>query len=478
MSRSVRNFIAALFVIGVFSVTMQNNLNLLTTKAYADEQEEKPHLKSIYLSEGDNIRYSNNVHSYILDVDKDVNDIFIKARPEDQDDIVEINDEVVTKDNNYKKELTLSKGKNKIDIEVIDTKTKNKSKYVVYVFKGGKDAIYLKDISIDENSIGFLENSRFYNIELDEGTQVVELGTIPEDNAYSVTVNGKELDETNTIKIKFSVIGKYTLNIGVKDKDTGRVCNYVLNVYLGIPVSPNVSEAVNSVLKPNQWIIVNGRWRYNDIMGKSLKNTWFYDESYKSYFHFNNRGNMQTGWIEDGGNWYYLNSKGEMQTGWIYYENEWYYLNSKGAMKIGWIYDNNNWYYLRSDGSMATRWIYNNDKWYYLNTSGVMETGWMYYGEKWYYLTDSGDMKTDWLKYDNEWYYMNSDGSMKSGEWFYEHGNWYYFNYVGNMRHGIWLDVDDKYDYYFNEDGTMRTTPLIVKGYIINFRDDGTAILN
>ena len=472
MSKRIRNILATVFIIGVFSVIEPSCLNLIDTRAYA---EEKPYLRNIYLSEGDNLRFSEDVYSYIVDVDKDTDEIFIKAKPDDPLDKITINGQEVTKDDYYKENVVLDKGKNKIEIVVEDNNTKSTSTYTVYVYRGGKDAVYLKDINIDGNTIGFDKSNTFYNIELDEGTDMVDLETVLGEGTYSITTNGKTLDETNSIKLKFKGIGKYIINIGVKDEDTQRTGAYTLNIYLGIPVSPNISNSIDQALKPSQWVIVNGRWRYNDVIGQELKNIWFYDDKYKSYFHFNSRGNMETGWIKDGGNSYYLNSKGEMQTGWLLYENKWYFLDSHGVMRTGWIEDNDKWYFLRNNGTMATHWIVCNDKWYYLKSSGVMETGWIYYDKKWYYLNASGAMETGWIKDSDEWYFLNSNGSMKSGEWFYSEGNWYYLNYVGSMMRG-WLDKDDKHEkyYYFNEDGTMRTGPITIDGYTYNFNEDGS----
>lgn len=469
MSKRIRNMIAAIFIIGTFSTIEPNCLNLITTTAYA---EEKPYLKSIYLSEGDSINFSEDTYSYIVDVDKDTDEIFIKAKPDDPSYIVKINGQVVTKDEYYKENLDLQKGKNKIKIAVENKEMKSTSIYTVYVYRGGKDAVYLKDININNSTIGFDKSSNFYNIELDEGTDIVELETIPEEGIYSIAANGKILGETNSIKLKFKGIGKYTINIGLKDEETQRLGAYTLNIYLGIPVSPNISDSINEVLKPNQWVIVNGRWRYNDIFGDCLKDTWFYDDKYKSYFHFNSIGNMQTGWLEDGGNYYYLNSNGSMQTGWVSYEDEWYYLDSHGVMRTGWIEDNNKWYYLRKDGTMANGWIVSKENWYYLNSSGAMQTGWLYYDKNWYYLDPHGAMQTGWMKSGEEWYYLNSDGSMKGGEWLYYKGHWYYINYAGNMRCG-WLYKDGKY-YYLNEDGTMRTSTKTIDGYTYEFNKDGS----
>jgi glucan-binding YG repeat protein len=482
MSKIARNIIIAAVISG-FSIIGPNCLSLSNKTVYASE--DKPSLRSIYLSEGDNIRFKEDVYSYIVDVDKDAEEAFIKVKPDDPSYIVKINGQAVTKDDNYKKMLNLNKGKNIVEIEVEDSKTESTTQYTVYVYRGGKEAVYLNDIDINGSTIGFGYSSNLYNVELDEGTDLVELETVPQEGNFSITVNGKELGDTNSIKLRFNGIGKYTLNIGLKDKDTGRVGSYTLDIYLGIPVTPNVSDAINSVLKPNQWVMVNGRWRYNDVLGKPLKNAWFYDDKYNSYFHFNGLGNMQAGWIYDGGNWYYLNQNGEMQTGWMYYENKWYFLDSNGVMRTDWIEEDGEWYFLRKNGAMATGWVLNNDRWYFLNSSGVMETGWLYYGRKWYFINPDGVMKTGWVQSEDDWYYLNDDGSMKHGEWLYYNGNWYYLMSDGNMRYDNindikrgWLSDKDDNIYFFNEDGTMRTSPITIDGYTYNFNEDGSVNFN
>lgn len=482
MRRVVRCIIIG-FVIGTFSFMEPSSLSLLNTKVYANEN--KPYLRNIYLSEGDNIGFKEDVYSYIVDVDKDVEEMFVRVKPDDPSYTVKINGQTVTDDDNYKKMLDLNQGKNIVKIDVEDSKTESTSEYVVYVYRGGKQAVYLKDIKIDGSTIGFDPGSNFYNIELDEGTDAIKLETVPQEGNYSIAVNGKELSDTNSVKLRFNGIGRYTLNIGLKDNDTQRVGSYTLNIYLGIPVTPNISDAINSLLKPSQWVMVNGRWRYNDILGKPLRSTWLYDNKYNSYFHFNSLGNMQTGWINDGGNWYYLNQNGEMQTGWLQYEKEWYFLDENGVMRTDWINEADEWYFLRKNGTMATGWVINNDKWYFLNSNGVMETGWLYYGKKWYFLNSDGVMETGWVRSNNEWYFLNEDGSMKSGGWLYYNGNWYYLMSLGNMRHdnitdikrGWFCDKDNKY-YFFNEDGTMRTSPITVDGYTYNFNEDGSVNFN
>lgn len=486
-------------IVGIESIIL---FNLTCVESYAETKEDKPSLKSIYVNQGNDIEFSKDIYSYIVDVDKEEEEVFLRAKPENENYVVRINGEVADKEDKYKKNIKLNMGKNKIIVEVSNNekfrsddyyeslKYENKkndehkdetkanvndsevSEYVVYIYRGGTSAVYLKNLMIDNQNIGFTKGKNFYNLDIDEDSNLVEFQFSKFDDRDTIFVNTNELKNANTLKIKFKGIGKYTVTVDVIDYETKRKGSYTFNIYYGIEVTPNVSDSINSVLKPNQWVIVNGRWQYNDALGQSLKAQWYYDQKYKGYFYFNGRGNMKTGWIILKGNTYYLGNDGKMQTGWVKYENEWYYLDQNGVMRTHWIEDNGNWYYLNDDGSMKTGWFVNNGKWYYLNRDGQMKKGWMLDNKKWYYLSDNGDMKTGWLKYNDEWYYLNNDGSMKSGEWLKQNNKWYYISYSGIMRRG-WLWKDEKF-YYFNEDGTMRTEPLIIDNYLYEFNEDGS----
>ena len=189
MSRRIKNIIGALIVIGSFLILEPQYFNLFSAKVYA---EEKPYLKSIYLSDGDNIKFSKYIHTYVVDVDKDTDQILIKPTPDSLSSEIKINGQATDKDNNYKQIVSLNEGKNKIEIETKDNKTKSTSLYTVYVYRGGNDsALYLKDISINGSNIGFDESNKFYNIELDEGTDIVKLETTPEEGNSVISANGK-----------------------------------------------------------------------------------------------------------------------------------------------------------------------------------------------------------------------------------------------------------------------------------------------
>lgn len=470
-------------------------LSLTTVNAYAETEVEEPFLKSIYVGEGSDIEFSKDIHSYIVDVSSDIEETFLRAKPDDENYVVRINGQVVTKEERFKKDLELSMGKNKIIIEVSSDKNFsndeyyeniysinkeneedskiNVSKYIVYIYRGGESAVFLKNITIDGNNIGFNQNTNYYNLEVDDNNKLIELEMSKFDEEDTIYVNNNILKNSNSLKLKFNGIGKYTVIIDILDNETKRKGAYTLNIYYGIAISPNLSDSINSVLKPNQWVITNGRWQLNDSLGNPIRSQWYYDDNYKAFFYFNGRGYMKTGWVILNGNTYYLGTDGRMQTGWVEYEDEWYYLDYNGVMRTGWIQNQGDWYYLNEDGSMKTGWFIDNGKWYYLSKNGKMKTKWLLENRNWYYLSESGSMKLGWLKYNDEWYYLNSDGTMKSGEWLYDKGKWYYINYSGTMRCG-WLSKDDKY-YYFNEDGSMRTDPIILDDYLYEFNEDGSA---
>ena len=495
-------FTIILTICSIFGIESMILFDLTCVKAYAEACEDKPSLKSLYINQGSDIEFSKNIYSYIVDVNEDEQEIFLRAKPEDEDYVIRINGELVTKDDKYKKAVELDMGKNKVIIEVSNNKKFSNddyykslkkeeqeklnekdvdnqksddfdvSQYIVYVYRGGATAVYFKNITIDNQNIGFKKENNFYNLDIDEDSEIVEFQFSKFDNKDTVIVNNNILENTNTLKIKFKGIGKYTVTVDIIDNDTKRKGNYIFNIYYGIEVTPNVSDSINSVLKPNKWVIVNGRWQRNDSLGQPLKNQWYYDDKYKAYFYFNRKGNMKTDWVTVDGNTYYLGNDGKMRTGWIEYENEWYYLDDNGVMRTGWIKDNNAWYYMNSDGSMNTGWFVYNDKWYFLNNNGKMQTGWLLDMNKWYYFDNNGVMQIGWLKYNDDWYYLNNDGSMKAGEWIHKDNEWYYIAYSGIMRRG-WLWKDDNY-YYFNEDGSMRTEPIIIDDYLYKFNEDGS----
>ena len=163
------------------------------------------------------------------------------------------------------------------------------------------------------------------------------------------------------------------------------------------------------------WIHASdGRWWYKHTDGKHMTNGW--ERINGKWYRFDERGWMQTGWVQDKANFdpYY-----------------WYYLGKDGAMATGWILDRGTWYYLNKDGKMATGWVLDRGTWYYLNTNGAMATGWVLDRGTWYYLNANGDMATGWVLDKGVWYYLENNGAMACNETLTINGINYSFNESG-----------------------------------------------
>lgn len=156
------------------------------------------------------------------------------------------------------------------------------------------------------------------------------------------------------------------------------------------------------------------------------------------------------GWSHDGVNWYYYHDRsGNMiEDEWVKSGDYYYYLGSDGKMVTNSLVDD--LYYVDANGARVTnswQYLYGEDEW------DEDETGWRYF-------TTNGKMYQDGMKEINgEWYYFE-DGIMRTG-WM-EIGDYtYYFRESGARADGWrWLADPDEdnwgdYWYYFGNNGKM-----------------------
>lgn len=79
---------------------------------------------------------------------------------------------------------------------------------------------------------------------------------------------------------------------------------------------------------PGQWQnSADSKWRFLKEDQTYLTNEW--GKINGKWYHFDEHGSMQTGWIQEkpDGYWYYLDESGAMRSGWVYDNGTWYYLN-------------------------------------------------------------------------------------------------------------------------------------------------------
>lgn len=334
MHKKIKIIIATSLVLGAVSgILPANNFGVGATKAYAsthhyddEEDYDAAYLDGIYLSEG-NISFSKDETEYNVTVKKETSEIYVKAKPEYDDFLVDINGYSVEEKNDYEKKIKLDEGNNTIKIEV--ESDDDKKTYILNVYRGDpsntNSATGTNTTSNNATSTA-TGSTTATTTTIGTGTQTFEINNLT-----------KKFNEWNRIDGKLKYLdgtGQVLKNIWWFDKNTG------INYYL----KEDGSRATG-------WLQDKGNWYY-----------------------FNENGEMKTDWICINKNWYYLNKSGVMKMGWLEdADGNWYYLDNDGAMKTGWLQGTNgNWYYLDSTGKMIKD---SNVNGYQLNAQGVLANG-------------------------------------------------------------------------------------------------------
>ena len=344
-----------------------------------DYDDDDAYLEDIKLSDGD-ISFSSTKSTYTVNVGDSVDEIRVRAIPEDDDSTVKVNGNTVYEDDDYKEMVSLNRGKNEITIRVKNTENRLQT-YTLYVYRGGsssssnssneidnyQDEIYLDELILDNNAgvvnMNFRPKVTTYNVNVSATCDSIILRATPEDEDNIIKINGEKVNTKGAKRVNLNQ-GKNVIEVRVdntndyeKDDDDYKNRIYTLNVYRGASAqnttnsndNESTNESTNATsLKPNQWVFVNGGWQYNDYSGQPLKNQWYYDSQYGKWFYLEQNGVMHTGWLQLGPSWYYFNSNGSMATGWIKVDEKYYHLNTNGVKDQNTIIDG---YQLGSDGA-------------------------------------------------------------------------------------------------------------------------------
>ncbi|WP_160683749.1 cadherin-like beta sandwich domain-containing protein [Clostridium sp. C2-6-12] len=298
MHNKIKILIATSLVLGAVSgILPANDFGLGTTKVYAsshhhydddDEFDDIAYLDGIYLSEG-NISFDKDETEYNVNVKKDTSEIYVKAKPEYDDYLVDINGYSVERKNDYEKKIKLDEGNNTIKIEV--QSDDDKKTYTLNVYRGD---------TLNTNGA--------------TGTNVT---TGAAAQTFEIKNPTKKFNEWNRIDGKLKYLdgtGQVLKNMWWFDKNTG------INYYLK-----------EDGARATGWFQDNGKWYYFNENGE-MKTGWVCLNS--NWYYLSKSGVMKMGWLEDSdGNWYYLNGDGSMKTGWLQEtDGNWYYLDSTGKM--------------------------------------------------------------------------------------------------------------------------------------------------
>lgn len=378
MNNNLKKVIAfTLAVNAIALIEPLKEINIFTETAYASKYDD-PLLSDLKVS-GYDLDFDKETYSYRINVDKDVDQITVTAKPEDSSYEVTVNGDEAIEDDKYKVDVDVKQGKSTITIRVKDEEHDLKTIYEIEVTRGSesygddldKDDVYLDNITLSAGKINFSSKVTEYNVYVDDKVRYLDIKAKPMDSDEEyVEINGEEAEEDDdyeqTVTLKD---GKNKIIIRIENSERSK--KYVLNVYKGVEPpkkddSDEVKEDINDSISnssnsnnnssnyKNQWVTTQGIWLYYDENGKMLRNQWYNDINTKKSYFFNENGVMVTGWLQKDGNWYYLDEDGSKHTGWKFVMGVWYYLDGNGVMKTGWIQDSNGkWYYLNNNGAMA-----------------------------------------------------------------------------------------------------------------------------
>lgn len=252
-------------------------------QAIKNDNQSNIYLKTIQLDYGDiPLAFDKQKSTYDVKVNADVKSIAIKAEPEDGATTVKINNITVDENDNYKKDVNLSAGDNKIEID-LSQDDQEKRTYTVNINRGGTSATDNNVTSTDANN-----------------TQT--------SNTNENTTTNNNSNENNNVNAQAP--NKW-VKIGDKWKYNDGFGNPIKNTWY-----------YDSTYGKNYYFDSDG----NMITGwLNLNNNWYY---------LNSSGAMETGWKQVGYNWYYMDYDGKMKTGWFKdSDGKYYYLyESNGNM--------------------------------------------------------------------------------------------------------------------------------------------------
>ncbi|WP_315081257.1 cadherin-like beta sandwich domain-containing protein [uncultured Clostridium sp.] len=426
MNKRLKHIIAATLVVSAFTtIVPAKYINLGVANAYASSSISKDEFDDLVVCKGssskelqlyssssckdsDEVDFKFNTKTYYVKISGSTNSVTIDA---DVDGDYEAYVFKGNKDKAYDlgEEIKVGSGTTTLYVRIYedgefdedDVEEDVARTYKIYVKNRSSsddedsksDNIYLKDITLSDGDINFSEKKTSYDINVAESVESIKIKAIPEDDDYTVEIDGDTVDDGDKYKKEVDLKkGKNTIKINIVDDDDNKR-TYTLNITRGVTsTSGNQSTSNNTnnnnqdsnTVKPStpsdtnkkcdQWVNNSGKWQYNDSNGNVLKNRWHSDKSSGKWYYLDQNGYMKTGWLKDGELWYYLDDDGSMKIGWLLSGSDWYYLNSNGSMHTGWLQSGSNWYFInRNTGVMKSNgWIVDNGKYYYFSSSGMM----------------------------------------------------------------------------------------------------------
>jgi len=207
-----------------------------------------------------------------------------------------------------------SKYEDKLDSDDLDDDNEGDTYYA----KTSSNVVSIETSGPDDDYVRVFKSTN-------DSAKAVETGddiSVSEDKTLTVRIYDDEPDDDVTYEEDDDVIGEYKIKL-----------HYTGNGSASTNTGSTTTGTVSTV-KANQWVQVNGYWKYNDALGNPLRSQWFYDGYYGKWYYLGWDGVMASNsWLWSGGKWYYVGYSGAMLTNsWILTGGKYYYVGSDGAM--------------------------------------------------------------------------------------------------------------------------------------------------
>ena len=205
------------------------------------------------------------------------------------------------------------------------------------------------------------------------------------------------------------------------------------------------------------WVELKNKHFYITAEGLPIRG-YYKGPNYNYYF--NNKGVMQTEWVNyNNQKLYFSPNTGRQEFNkWVTYKNNRYFIDAKGHIKKGWLDYNGSRYYLKSDSKQAKMWY---------------QIG----NYKYYFTPGTGKLLTDhWVNYKNTWYHVDSKGRMQKNAWIKHKGYRYRVNSQGKMIKSKKVKINSKY-FYLNKNGKMVSGKVITVGKKLYYASKSGAII-
>lgn len=509
MKKNMIKIVSIALALGIVSAAAPaTNINVLTTKAFAANDNDDDYLDRLELNDedGNNIKlysdsdYDSKVNAsdveegetYYAKTSSDTVSIDIDGPDEKYVRVFngtsssskgkEVGEDVDLSDDSSTTTLTIKvygkepdddmRYKDNDDYNVLST-YRIKVENANYNQNKDNDNIYLERLSVNNNKVQLSKSELTYTYNVASDVKRVTIKATPEDDDYDVTIDNKNVQSADNYKKEVDLDeGTNEFEIELEDGDKDRV--YTLIINRGNPSSNGTSSQDTAEPEHQDSIYldklsIDGRLfslsqsqvNYSSNVPSDVNKVTIKAEPEKDFYTVKVNGDevfdddddyKTTVNLKDGENKIKVDVKNENSG-----EERVYTLTViRGSVTST---QNNT----TGGETNANKWVQVNGAWKYNDASGnSVRNTWV--GN--YYLLDSGNMATGWLNYNGSWYYLGSDGARKTG-WQLVDGSWYYLDSQGKIQTGWIKDSNGKY-YYLNSNGAMAYNTT-VGGYKLGY---------